>query len=237
MTIDTGETSDTWDAGEAGDAGVRFSAGGQRQQRVGAWAPVAPAASELRLEAGLGFRLARLTRIMRAAWAAELAEHALTPPQAAVLRAVADQPGCSLRALARLLGTEPMRAKRCVDDLEERQLLVSDHDGGARRSRALRLTPEGARLAATVTGLVRHQDARVEEVLGASRRRALEAALTALEDHLDLPPAPVPSPERATATPTPRPTPPGAATATPTPRPTPPRAATAASTDDKKEAL
>jgi DNA-binding MarR family transcriptional regulator len=139
-----------------------------------------------RLESGLGFRLSRLARTLRAIWAAELAEHGLTPPQAAVLRALADRPGSSLRALARTLGAEPMRAKRCVDELEARQLLTSEHEREARRSRALRLTPQGTQLAATVSRLVQRQEAHLARALGPKRRGALEDACKALEDAFDL---------------------------------------------------
>ena len=213
MVSATGEQSEVAPRGPVG------------RKRAGGLALPVPPAGGPPLAAGLGFRLSRLTRTLRATWASELAAHELTPPEAAVLRAVADRPGCSLRALARTLGAEPMRAKRCVDELESRKLLASDHDGGARRSRALRLTPDGARLAATVSELVRHQEERLDGALGAPSRRALEAALAALEVHLDLPPAPTRPPEPSLAT-----------TGAPGPRPAAPAAAGAGSAPDQPSA-
>ncbi len=155
-----------------------------------AHAPRLPAgedAAPARLEAGLGFRLSRLTRTLRAEWAGQLEELGLTPPQAAVLRALAGRPGCSLRALARLLGTEPMRAKRCVDELERRDLVQSAHRGGDRRPRSLQLTGAGEALAQRVDVLVQRQEGHLDAALGAERRGHLEAALAALETVLDLP--------------------------------------------------
>ena len=104
--------------------------------------------SFLPLEGGLGFRLDRLVRALRAGWAAELAGIGLTPPQAAVLRGVAGADGVSVRALARRLGGDPMNVKRCADELEQRSLLRSGTDAGDRRPRVhagrWRTTPPGS---------------------------------------------------------------------------------------------
>jgi DNA-binding MarR family transcriptional regulator len=146
-----------------------------------------------------------LARTLRAGWAQQLADLGLTPPQAAVLRGVAGRPGCSLRALARVLGAEPMTVKRCVDDLEVRGLLESAHRGEDRRPRALELTPAGRALTGHLDVLVQHRDARLGAVLGPERRGRLEEALGTLEDELGLPPADR-VPERArTEAPDPRP--------------------------------
>lgn len=140
------------------------------------------------LDAGLGFRLGRLHRALRAAWAQQLDGLGLTPPQAAVLRGVAGRHGCSLRALARVLGTEPMTAKRCVDDLERRGFVESAHRGPDRRPRALQLTAEGRVLVRRLDVLARRQEEQLATILGA-RRSQLEAAVAALEAALGLPSA------------------------------------------------
>lgn len=138
------------------------------------------------LESGIGFRFSRLARTLRAQWATDLAALDLTPPQAAVLRGVAGRQGCSLRALARVLGTEPMTAKRCVDDLEGRGLLESAHRGSDRRPRALELTPAGRALAAQIDALVGRRDRWLKAVLGPQRVLQLEGAFDALEEVLAL---------------------------------------------------
>lgn len=138
------------------------------------------------LQAGLGFRLSRLTRALRRIWADELSELGLSPPQAAVLRGVAGNPGCSLRALARILATDPMNAKRCVDELEQRGLIRSGSRPGDRRPRTLALTEDGRALAHAVDGLVRDQESWMNSELSPVERDRLEAALTKLEVALDL---------------------------------------------------
>lgn len=148
-----------------------------------------PAHTSLPLESGLGFRLGRLTRMLRADWDRQLAGLDLTAPQAAVLRGVGGRPGCSLRALARLLGADPMRVKRCVDELEVSGLLESAHRGGDRRPRGLELSVAGQTLAKRIDRLVRRQEERLDTVLGPERRGGLERALAALEADLGLPPA------------------------------------------------
>ncbi|MHB1475078.1 MAG: MarR family winged helix-turn-helix transcriptional regulator [Dermatophilaceae bacterium] len=140
----------------------------------------------LPLETGLGFRLARLARTLRSQWAGVLEPLELTTAQAVVLRAVATQPGRSLRSLARTLATDPMNAKRCVDHLEQRGLLRSEHRGEDRRSRALRLTDSGQLLAARVDALALEQEQRLEQWLGAEHRSRLATTLGRLEARLDL---------------------------------------------------
>ncbi len=142
--------------------------------------------SFLPLEGGLGFRLDRLVRALRAGWAAELAGIGLTPPQAAVLRGVAGADGVSVRALARRLGGDPMNVKRCADELEQRSLLRSGTDAGDRRPRVLTATDEGRALAGEVDRRVRGQDARLTDALGRTARPAFERALGALEADLGL---------------------------------------------------
>ncbi|MDA8311311.1 MAG: MarR family winged helix-turn-helix transcriptional regulator [Actinomycetota bacterium] len=138
------------------------------------------------LDEGLGFRLDRLARSLRAEWAREIAGLGLTPPQAAVLRSIARYPGCSLRALARMLGTDPMKTKRCVDVLERRGLVRSTHRGADRRPRALELTPESVALAVRIDLLVRARDDHLAAALGPDRLSSLLSALTALEVDLGL---------------------------------------------------
>ena len=153
----------------------------------------------LPLEAGLGFRLSRLARALRADWSAQLAELSLTPPQAAVLRGVAGLPGCSLRALARVLGAEPMTVKRCVDELEARGLLESAHRGEDRRPRGLALSPAGRLSAERIDTMVRRQEQELDAVLGPAARAGLDRALVALERLLGLHHAHPGSPDEGSA--------------------------------------
>jgi DNA-binding MarR family transcriptional regulator len=103
------------------------------------------------------------------------------PPQAAVLRGVADADRISIRALARLLGGDPMNVKRWVDEAERRGLLVSGSAEGDRRPRVLTLTEYGRAPVGKVDRLAWAQDVRPAEALGASARPDFEKALSALE--------------------------------------------------------
>lgn len=144
------------------------------------------AGNALPLQAGLGFRLGRVTRALRRNWAEELSCLELSPPEAAALRGVNESPGCSLRALARTLGADPMNAKRCVDALERRGILRSGGHSGDRRSRTLTLSEEGRDLAHQVDDLVRKQEDWLEARIDPVDRESLEGALAKLETELGL---------------------------------------------------
>lgn len=101
----------------------------------------APAATGL--EAGLGFRLGRAHRRLRAAWEAHIVDLGLGGPQATVLRAVSEAPDTGLRELARRVGTDPVNVKRLADGLERAGLLASTSDTADRRRRVLRPTARG----------------------------------------------------------------------------------------------
>jgi len=151
--------------------------------RTGGPESVAP---DLSLQEGLGFRLSRLARNLRRDWAEQLGPVGLTPPQAAVLRGLAAEPGCSVRALSRALGSDPMNVKRCVDELEHRGLVASGSLPGDRRPRALTLTDSGTRLAGAADRLARSQQEWLAGGLAPDEARALDAALERIEGLLGL---------------------------------------------------
>jgi DNA-binding MarR family transcriptional regulator len=138
------------------------------------------------LRDGLGFRLGRVARGLRQSWAEDLHPLGTTPPQVAVARGVAETPGCSLRALARVLGTDPTNAKRCVDELRQRGLLTSKDRTGDRRPLGLALTDAGHAFVGEVEHLVRMQEERIQGALGPSGCRELADALGKLEHLLGL---------------------------------------------------
>ncbi|MHB1931274.1 MAG: MarR family winged helix-turn-helix transcriptional regulator [Acidimicrobiales bacterium] len=139
----------------------------------------------LAIQDGLGFRVGHLARSLRRAWARELAPLGLSPPQAAVLRAVTGEPGCSLRALARTLGADPMNVKHCVDDLEGRGLIQSGDHPADRRLRTLTATEGGSALSAEVDALAGVQHERLNGALSPAQRRGLDASLRRLEAFLE----------------------------------------------------
>lgn len=146
---------------------------------------------ELSLDGGLGFRVNRLARTMRRTWSDDLSTLDLTPPQAAVLRGIVERPGCSLRSLARQLGSDPMSTKRCADDLESRGLIRSGTLPDDRRPRTLTATDSGRVLAEAVRLRVRLQEVRFNELLNLEERAQFEHALSRLEAGLPIGGSPV----------------------------------------------
>jgi len=138
----------------------------------------------LMLEDTLGFRLSRLARALRQDYARRLAPLGIGPPRAAVLRAVDEAPGCSLRGLARRLGSEPMATKRLVDDLERSGLLQSEPELRGRRRRALVVTEEGHRIAQAARAAAGRQQSELAALIGPEGLDQLEALLGRLESRL-----------------------------------------------------
>ena len=136
-----------------------------------------------RVTESVGFRLSRLARALRAQWRDQLADLGVEPPEAAALRVVAAQPGAALRQLARILASDPMSTKRCVDALEARGLVASTRQGEG-RSRALRVTPAGADLVGEIERRAADREGSVVATLGPAATAQLRAALDQLEASL-----------------------------------------------------
>ena len=153
-------------------------------------APRKPAAPPL--ARGVGFRLSRISRTLRRQWADELADLELSPPEAAVLRGLAEHPGSALRELARILASDPMSAKRCVDGLEHRGLVTSGHRGNDRRPRTLTVTAQGLTLVAELNERMRLRERRLARLLSRDDLDAFERVLASLEHALRIDQSPSP---------------------------------------------
>jgi DNA-binding MarR family transcriptional regulator len=125
--------------------------------------------------------LGRAHRALREVWALEIADLGLSPPQAAILRAISEQPGSGVRELARQMCTDPMNAKRLADHLEQAGLLSSLADPSHRQRRGLALTDEGLVLAREVAARAAASDRRLSELLGAGGVEQLNDLLDRLE--------------------------------------------------------
>ncbi len=136
------------------------------------------AAVEGSLESGLGFRLGRGHRTVRGAWQARIADLGLSSAQASTLRAIAERPGSGVRELARILGTDPMNAKRLADGLESAGLVGSCADPSDRRLRILTPTEAGTQLVREVEERARAWAATLESIVG---REAIAAMLRTLD--------------------------------------------------------
>ena len=136
------------------------------------------------LESGLGFRLGRAHRMLRESWEHRIADLGLTPPQAAMLRAACEWPGCGLRELARRTPTDPMNAKRLADHLEQAGLVRSAADPDHRQRRVLEPTPQGFTIARQVTDRAATWDQRLSDLLGEQDITHLRSLLDRLEQVL-----------------------------------------------------
>jgi DNA-binding MarR family transcriptional regulator len=138
------------------------------------------------LASGIGFRINRIARALRRSWACELEEFELTPQQAVLLRALSEDPGCSLRCLSRRVQLDAMSTKRSADELESRGLLRSAHRGADRRPRQLELTSNGAQLAHTLRERALRREALLQSALGREDLAALVSAFDTLESLLGI---------------------------------------------------
>ena len=159
----------------------------ETQHTANSPAPARSAATSL--ESGLGFQIGRVHRMLRAAWEEQIADVGLSPPQAAMLRAVGEWPGSGLRALARRARTDVMNAKRLIGRLVSLGLVDSAADSSHRQRRVFALTPEGAALAAELGVRAASWNRHLAAQLGARDLGRLHTLLGRLEEALDQSPA------------------------------------------------
>jgi DNA-binding MarR family transcriptional regulator len=139
------------------------------------------ASSSEQLRSGLGFRLSRAGRLLRQRWSHALEDLNITPTHAAVLRALAEQPGQGVRDLARMLSTDPTSVKHHLDLLEARLLVASPQSTRKGERRPFTLTLEGEHLVREIHLRQERQTDFLKTALGVEGQRALDAALTSLE--------------------------------------------------------
>jgi DNA-binding MarR family transcriptional regulator len=140
------------------------------------------------LDETTGFRLGRLVRLLKARFAASLEPLGLTPPQAAVLRALGERSPEGVRAVARRLSADPMNVKHCADELEARGLLRSTLVPGDRRLRGLEPTALGREVLDRLAEAVEGEEEWFRKVLGEQGQGALAAVLARLEAALGVGP-------------------------------------------------
>ena len=142
---------------------------------------------------GIAFLLARLGQHAAERYTARIAELSLTPPQAAILRAIAGEPGRSQQASSEQLGLLPSRVVAFIDDLEQRGLLQRRRNPGDRRLYALYLTEQGEGLMTELADLADAHEDEITDGLTEHQRTVLGQLLATLAEHqqlsLGLPPA------------------------------------------------
>ncbi|HET9093045.1 MAG TPA: MarR family transcriptional regulator [Acidimicrobiales bacterium] len=138
------------------------------------------------LESEIGFRMGRSHRLLRDAWAGQIADLELTPPQAALLRVICERPGVGLREAARLLHTDPTNTKHLADHLERTGLVHSEPDPAHRQRRGIHPSKEGLALAREVAGRAHAWHRRLSKLIGTAEMDRLQGLLGHLEQVLEV---------------------------------------------------
>lgn len=128
-----------------------------------------------------GFRLGRAHRALRAVWEQSIADLRISPPQAAVLRAVSRHEACGLRALARGLGTDVMNLRRLADHLEQSGLVQVLPDPEHSQRRVVRATSAGVAVSEQLAARASALNQLVEQLLGRDDLVQLQGLLEKLQ--------------------------------------------------------
>jgi len=135
---------------------------------------------------GIALLLAQLGQHAADRFTARIAELDLTPPQAAILRAIAGESGRSQQALSEQLGLLPSRVVAFIDDLERRGLLQRRRNPGDRRLYALYLTEQGNALMSELANLSDAHEAEITAGLTDEQRSVLSELLAHVADRQQL---------------------------------------------------
>jgi len=138
--------------------------------------------------AGVAFLLAQVGGLAAMRFAERLQPLGMDPPQAGLLRAVAQAPGRSQQALSAQLGLLPSRLVALVDELESEGLLERRRNPQDRRHHALHVTPLGEQRLAALGRQARAHGESLLEPLGERERATLARLLRKLADHHELTP-------------------------------------------------
>lgn len=136
----------------------------------------------------IAFLLAQIGAHASALFAQRVAELDLTPAQAALLRAVAREPGRSQQQLATHLGVPPSRFVTLVDALEARDLLERRRSTTDRRAYGLYLTAAGEATMRDLGKIALAHDADICAGLDDAQRLILRDALAHIAAHHGLTP-------------------------------------------------
>ena len=127
-------------------------------------------------------------------FAERVGELGLTPPQVAVLRTVAAEPGLNQQAVAARLGVAPSKVVQLVDELERRGLVVRQRAVHDRRSQELTLSADAADELRRVRDVVARHDRDVTAALAPDEVVQLVRLLARIAEQQGLTPAGPPSP-------------------------------------------
>jgi DNA-binding MarR family transcriptional regulator len=147
-----------------------------------------PTDPDLPRDGGVAFLLAQLGAHAAARFAERIRPLQLTPPQAGVLRRLAQFPGQSQRELADALGMHAPRLVALIDELEDRGLVARDRDPDDRRNYAISLTGQGRRLLTELGRVAAQHEHAITAALDDDERAQLLALLRRIADEQNLRP-------------------------------------------------
>lgn len=144
-------------------------------------APPVFAISDATLREFTGYNMKRAFMVIQADVTRTLEPFGLRMVTYSALAIIGDNPGLSQTQLAAALVIERPNLVVIVDELERKDLVSRDRVPTDRRTYALRLTSEGARLLARATEAVRGHEARMMQGIGKADEAALIASLNKIE--------------------------------------------------------
>ena len=144
-------------------------------------APLRSHISDATLRGLVGYNMKRAFMVIRADLARTLEPFGLRMMTFTALTLVADNPGLSQTQLAEAMQVERPNLVVIVDELETRGLITRDRVPTDRRTYALRITAEGARLLANATRAVAAHENGIMGGLSADDEAALIATLNRIE--------------------------------------------------------
>jgi DNA-binding MarR family transcriptional regulator len=137
---------------------------------------------------GAAFLVAQLGTHAAHKFAERVAEIGLTPPLVGILRALANDPGCSQQRLATRLDLLPSKMVTYVDELESLDLVRRKRSTADRRQYELSLTANGESTIRRIGALARSHDRELCQALDADEREALVELLGRIAEQQGLTP-------------------------------------------------
>ena len=125
----------------------------------------------------IGYNLRRAQDRVFNDFMTSMADHDITPGQFGVLTLIEANTGLNQTQLGNAIGIDRSTVVAVIDRLEDRGLVERAPSPTDRRSYALRLSPDGARLVATLRPLVRRHEARIAADLTADEQETLRRLL------------------------------------------------------------
>ncbi len=158
-------------------ASRRGKAAEDHDAQDGASAPKCAAVDYGPLDRRLGYLLRRAQIAVFRDFFAAFEPHDIRPGQYSILTVIESNPGLKQGAVGEALGIKRANFVAMVDELERRKLVRRDPTPRDRRSHALMLTPQGARLMAELHAVSERHEQKIVDAIGPETYRSLAEPL------------------------------------------------------------